>query len=794
MQISYLWLKELTGLDWSAQEMADRLTLCGIACEEVKPTSTNLQKVFVGEVLALVEVPGATKIKKASVTIGSEKLELICGAPNVAVGQRVPVATIGAVMHNGMEIKAVTIRGVQSSGMICSEAELGISEDHSGIMVLDKDAPIGKPLAEYLDCDDYILGFEITPNRGDALSAIGIARDLAALGGVKVKRPVVNLKEAREKTSDVVRVRIDDPVGCPRYAARVIRNVKVGQSPWWVRKRLLTAGMRPISNVVDSTNLVMLECGHPLHAFDLERFGSNEVVVRRAHDKEKFITLDEAQHELTSDVLMITNGRESVAVGGVMGGLHSGINDKTNTILLEAAYFNPMVIRRGRKEIGLVTESSYRFERGADPNTIPYAIDRAASLFEELCGGEVLSGIVDCYPKKIEPKQVTVRPSRCVAIMGIEMPVTRMKEILQGLEFGVSGKDPLEVTIPTFRSDTTTETDIIEELARIHGWGNIPDSVTNKGPLFTPTHPDEWFEWEVRRRLTGIGFDEIMGHGLSGSKISVALNPERPIVRVTNPVSDDLDIMRNSMLPTALSIASHNIAHRITDLRLFEIGAIYCPPSANCDWCEPGRVSLVVTGQSNANWRDKARALDFYDLKAAVESLAEHFHWPETEFTPVTLAYFDNAISFELRAGGKTHGVAGKITAALAKQFDIKQDLYYAELNLPEMMAISGELSQFTPLPVYPSAPRDLAIIVAEEVKVGELVGRVKSVAGTLAESISIFDLYSGKQIEQGKKSIGVSITYRSAERSLASDEVDKIQQDIISTLKREFSADIREK
>ncbi|PWB71583.1 phenylalanine--tRNA ligase subunit beta [candidate division GN15 bacterium] len=794
MQVSYLWLKELTGLDWPVQEMADRLTLCGLACEEMKPTATHLKNVVVGEVLALAEVPGASKIRKATVSIGAQKLDLICGAPNVAVGQKVPVAMIGAVMHGGMEIKTVTIRGVQSSGMICSEAELGISDDHSGIMVLENDAPLGKPLAEWLDFDDYILGFEITPNRGDALSAIGIARDLAALGGVRLRRPNIALKEISEKAADVVKVRIDDPVGCPRYAARVIRNVRVGQSPWWVQKKLLTAGMRPISNVVDITNLVMLECGHPLHAFDLERFGSHEVVVRRAHDKEKFITLDESERELTSEVLMITNGRQGVAVGGVMGGLLSGITDRTNTILLEAAYFNPVVIRHGRKEIGLVTESSYRFERGADPNNVPYAIDRAAYLFQELCGGQVLNGVVDCYPRKIEPVKVALRPKRCNALMGVDLPTQRIKDILEGIEFGVSGDDPIAVTVPTFRPDTTTETDVIEEIARIHGWANIPDAVTNKGPLFTPVHPEEQFEWDVRRLLAGIGFDEIMGHGLAGSKISSTLSPDRPTVKISNPVSDDLDIMRNSMLPTALTITSHNHAHRIMDLRLFEIGAVYCPPSQNCDWSEPGRLSLVVTGQTPANWRDKARPFDFYDLKAAVETLAEHFHWPELSFRPVAEPCFDSSISYELLANGTLIGHAGRITAGLAKRFDIKQELYYAELMLPEMIAMSRKLSQFTPLPVYPSAPRDLAIVVGEETRVGEIVEKIKSVAGPLAESVSIFDLYIGKQIEKGKKSIGVSITYRSAERSLASDEVDKIQQDIITVLKRDFNAEIREK
>lgn len=794
MQISYLWLKELTNLDWPPQEMADRLTLCGIANEEMTATATHMDKVVVGQVIALAEIPGASKIKKATVDTGSGRLDLVCGAPNVAVGQKVPVALVGAKMAGDLEIKAVTIRGVQSSGMICSEAELGISQDHSGILVLEPDAPIGTPLAKYLDYDDYILGFEITPNRGDALSAIGIARDLAALGGVKVQRPAFTLREVSERAGDTVKVSIEDPAGCPRYAARVIKNVKIGASPWWIKKKLLTAGIRPISNVVDITNLVMLECGHPLHAFDLEQFGSHEVVVRRARDKEKFVTLDGAERALSSQVLMITNGKEGVAVAGVMGGLRSGVNESTHTILLEAAYFDPIVIRRSRKEIGLVTESSYRFERGTDPNNIPYAIDRAAYLFQEVCGGQVLSGIVDCYPRKIEPRRVAVRPKRCALIMGIELPTSRIKQMLESIEFGVKGDDPIEVTIPTFRPDTETETDVIEEVSRLLGWGNIPDAVENKGPLYAPLQKDEQFEWELRRLMTGAGFDEIIGHGLADSKLAESLNPGRPHVRLANPVSDDLDIMRNSMVQTALSVVSHNHSFRIMDLRLFEVGAVYCPPSKECDWCEPGRLSITVTGQSHSDWRAKPRPMDFFDLKAALDALAVHFHWPEVTFQVIRTAYYEEAVSFEILVGGKTVGQVGKITAAMAKRFDIKQDVYFAELHLPEMMTISGRLSQFTPLPVYPSALRDLAIVVNESVKVGDLINRVKSVAGTLAESVEVFDLYSGKQIEKGKKSIGVAITYRTGERSLSSDEVDKMQQDIIAALKREFIADIREK
>ncbi len=794
MQISYLWLKELTGLNWSPEEMADRLTLCGIANEEITPTAQYLDKVVVGEVLEVHPVEGASKIRRTLVNVGQEKLQIICGAPNVAVGQKVPVALVGAKVNGGLEIKQAKIRGVESFGMICAEDELGISNDHAGIMVLDPDAPVGTSLKEYLDYDDYILGFELTPNRGDAWSAFGIARDLAALGGVKLRRPEIRLKEISEKASSVIKVTSEDLVGCPRYAARVIRNVKVGPSPWWIKKKLLTAGIRPISNVVDITNLVMLECGNPLHAFDLDQFGSHEVVVRRAKDKEKFVTLDGQERTLSSQVLMITNGKDPVAVAGVMGGLHSEVTEKTTTLLLEAAHFNAVITRRGRKELGMVTDASARFERGVDPNIVPYAIDRASALFQDVCGGQVLSGIVDCYPLQIEPKKISLRPSRCCAIMGKEMSTSRMKEILSGLEFDATGENPIEVSVPTFRSDIDREIDLIEEVARIEGWGNIPDAIENKGPLYSPSNREDVYENEIRRLLTGIGFDEILGHGLADGRLCEQLLPGMPQVKISNPVSDDLSIMRNTLLPSMLGIASHNISHRLTDLRLFELGRAYFPPSESSDWREEERLSLAVSGNSPANWRDKARPVDFYDLKAAIERLAAHFHFPAISFSAVSMPYYEGDISFEVVANGHTIGTCGKLTDALGKRFDIRQEFFVGEFSLSAMMGFSRALGKFSPLPIYPAAPRDLAIVVEQAVRVGDMVDRIKAIAGGIAESVTVFDVYAGKQIESGKKSVGISIVYRSLEGSLSSEEVDKVQQAIISALKDEFRADIREK
>jgi phenylalanyl-tRNA synthetase beta chain len=794
MKISYLWLKELTGLDWSAREMADRLTLCGTACEDIESTAKYLNNVIIGQVTDLQAVEGASKIRKATVDTGREKLDIICGAPNVAVGQKVPVALIGARLAGDMEIKKVTIRGVESSGMICSEAELGISADHSGIMVLDPTAPLGKPLAEHLEYDDYIMTFELTPNRGDSMSALGIARDLAALASIKIKRPEIAIRESKEQASQYIRVKIEDPEACPRYAARIVKNVKIGQSPWWVKKKLLTAAIRPINNVVDITNLVMLECGNPLHAFDLELFGSSEVVVRPAHPKEKFVTLDEKEHELSSEVLLITNGKTGVAAAGVMGGLLSGVKESTSTLLLEAAYFNPRVIRKSRRELELVTESSSRFERGADPNGIPYAMNRAAYLFQELCSGEVLTGAVDCYPARIEPRRISLRPERCNAILGSALKPSRMKQILENLEFGVDDGPALAVTAPTFRSDIEKEIDLIEEVGRIEGYDRLPDSIESAGPLFTPIHLDDWFEDELRRVLTAAGFDEIMGHGLADGKQCTAIHPGAPQVRIVNPISDDLSIMRNSLVSTALTVVSHNIAQRNMDLRLFEIGRAYFPPDGDGNWREEDRLSLVVTGNTETTWRDKPRQLDFYDLSGALRNLGQHFHWPGLTFELCAISYLEKAAGFSLTVEGRTVGSIGRVSTDIAKQFDIKQPVWIAEINLAPFIEAGRMAAVYESLPVYPSAPRDIAVVVDATVKVGEIVEVVRQRAGALAEAVEIFDLYAGKQIGEGKKSVGIAITYRSKERSLSSDEVDAVQQDIRSILKRQFNAEIRDK
>jgi phenylalanyl-tRNA synthetase beta chain len=793
MKISYQWLRDLTGLDWSAEKMADRLTLAGTACESIESTARYFDNVMVGQVTNLSPVEGASKIQKATVNLGSTQLDLVCGAPNVAIGQKVPVALVGAKIADGLEIKKVTIRGIESAGMICSESELGISSDHSGILVLDDTLEIGKPLVEALDYEDYQLDFELTPNRADSMSAVGIARDLAALASIRLKMPEYDIKESKKNAADLIQVSIDDTDGCPRYAARLIQKVTVGESPWWLKKRLLSSGIRPISNVVDITNFIMLETGNPLHAFDLKEFGSNEVVVRAAREGEEFITLDGDEHTLTADTLLITNGREGVAAAGVMGGLHSGISEETTTVLLEAAYFNPARIRRSRRKLNVVTESSTRFEKGVDPNNVPVAMNRAAYLMQELCGGQVAAGTVDCYPEPIMPKTLTMRPKRCNNILGTDVSAKRMVQILSDLEFEVHGENPIKATVPTFRHDMEREIDLIEEVARIEGYDKIENATANVGPLYTPTHIVDRFAGELRRFMTAAGFDEMVGHGLDSSKLAAQINPELPQLRLINPISEELDIVRNSLIPTALGSVSHNIAHRNLDLRFFEIGQTYFPPDSDGNWKEDSRLVIAVTGETEHSWREKPRPLDFYDLSGVLSALASRFKLEELSFKPVDAATFNSDCSFDIYSGTLRLGKAGRVSEKIARVFDIKQSVFMTELSLEHIRRASSVVTAFAPLPVFPAALRDLALVVDKQVPVGEIIKLVRASAGDDCESVQLFDLYDGQQIVEGKKSVALAITFRSGERSLANVEVDKYQLDIVSSLKKHFNAEIRD-
>nr|MBN2278049.1 phenylalanine--tRNA ligase subunit beta [candidate division Zixibacteria bacterium] len=790
MQLPYSWIKELVDISWPAPELAGRLTLAGAETETEPVLEKGFDNICVGRIEQIENIEGTDHLKKALVDIGREKLQVVCGAPNARGGQKVVVAKIGAELQGGIKIKKSKIRGVESSGMICAEDELGLSDDHSGIMVLDEDAPIGAPIDDVLKVNDYILNLDLTPNRADLLSAIGVARDTACLAGLKMKKPEIDLIEVSEKASDYIKIRIDNPEACQRYTARIIKGVKIGLSPWWIRRKLLLCGIRPISNVVDITNLVMMEYGQPLHAFDYRKFSRGEIVVRRAFEGEMFTTLDGREHKLTPDVLMITDGRQGVGTAGVMGGLDSEVSEDTVDILLESAYFDPVTIRKSRMLLGLNTESSYRFERGVDPNIVPIAANRAACLMQKFAGGSVLSGLVDCYPEPINPAEIELRPERVRALLGVDIPTERIIKILRDLEYEVEDRGKLHVKVPTFAVDVKREVDLIEEIIRIEGFESIPFIDRNNGPLFTPGHPDDVFRSEIRRILTAQGFDEIYSSGLGHSRQLSKLGAGDKQLKILNPIAEDLDVLQNTLIYSLLKSTAHNIAHRNVDLALFEIGKAFNPGNPPA---EQEIIGIIMTGRSVDKWFGRGREYSFYELKGALETLAGGCRCGEIAFVGCDQKPFIKGLAFKVNIGSVTIGRAGQIDPEIAREFDIKQPVFAAEIDFDGLLGSRQDTAVFKPLPRYPAAPRDIAIVVDESVRAGDILEEIKKAGGKLLESVEIFDLYRGKQIGSGKKSLAFAMIFRSAEGSLENAEVVDLQRKIAEHLKRCFKAEVRE-
>ncbi len=790
MNVPYSWLKELVDFSWSPEELANRLTLAGAETEAERLTDIPFDNIVIGRVEEISKVPGSDHLTLATVFDGREKLAVVCGAPNVAAGQNIILAKIGAELKGGFKIKKAKLRGVESFGMICSERELGISDDHSGIMVLEDSFSLGAPAFEAIGLDDHVLSLDLTPNRADLLSVMGVARDVACLAGSKIKYPTYMLEEVRDEAAKFIKIDIADPEACPRYAARVIRNIKIGPSPWWIKRKLLLCGIRPINNVVDITNLVMMEIGHPLHAFDYDRFLRKEILVRRAQEGEKFATLDGKEHVLTPEVLLITDGEKGVACGGVMGGQESEVSDKTTTVLLESAYFNAPTVRRSRQKLGLITEASIRFEKGCDPNAVEKALDRAAYLLGEYTGGEILNGVVDCYPNKKYPVVIKVRPERVNAVLGTDIPKSRMVEILQNIEYGIKDRGHLEVTVPTFAVDVTREIDVIEEIVRLEGYDAVPTRDKNKGPLFSPYPEDEQFCDNIRRILTAQGYDEIYSGGMADKKLLEQVSGAQPAVEILNPIADDLTVMENTILFTLLKSAGHNIAHRNVDLKLFVIGKIYKPGAPPL---EEEEIGILVTGKGEDTWYNRGASLGFHDLKGAVEAFLGWNRITVKGYEPAARPALDAAESMAILGADGELGYIGAVGENIARLFDVKQKLWVAVISFNKARRGIGPVKPYQPLPKYPAAPRDLAVVVDEKVRAGELLDKISKEGGSLLESVSIFDLFRGKQIGDGKKSLAFSMVYRSPERSLEAEEVNALHQKIAESLKEGFGADIRE-
>jgi phenylalanyl-tRNA synthetase beta chain len=810
MRISLDWLKKYVSIKIPVEDLARRLTMAGLEVESVENPLTKYDGFVVGQVVEVKRHPNADKLTVCTVSDGKQMLEIVCGAPNVAPGQKVPVALVGAIIPQNQHdpegkpfaLDGVKIRGVESNGMICSEYELGLGDDAEGILVLDQQAVAGTPLAEHLGPVQTVLEIALTPNRPDCMSHLGVAREVAVLLGTKLKRPLVRVVESRDRADHHASVQIKDVDDCPRYTARVIRGVKIADSPQWMQDALKSVGLRPVNNIVDVTNYVLMELGHPLHAFDYDKLDGKRIIVRRAKDGDSFTTLDGKQRNLRSETLMICDSREPVAVAGVMGGANTEISETTVNILLESAYFDPKSIRRTSKYLGLSTDASQRFERGADPNATRYAVDRAAQLIQEVCGGEILKGAIDVYPRKVLPRVVGLRAEKANELLGTDLQEKEIIRILDSLEVTLKAtrktknRKRLLFSIPTFRSDLEREIDLVEEVARVHGYEKIE---TKMGTILKfPSKPMPVDHSDTMRGfLVGEGYLEIVTNSLQ--RKSIAALGGTAAVEILNPISEDMAALRTSLVPGALDVVRHNINHAAKDLRLFEIGNVFRKGSASEKgpyfdaYVEEERILIVHTGLANAPGWDRAdRLADFFDLKGSAERLLSKISLDKFRFIYYSTTNTLTEFSVDIEFNGSYVGFLGKLKPDISMSFGVDQEVYVAELFVKPLTESFEGKPTFQSLPKYPPVLRDLAFVVDDSTTAAELLESVRSSGGDLLKKIRLFDVYTGDQIERGKKSYAFSLEFLSPDRTLTEDEVEKATQQVIRYVGEKLGARLR--
>ncbi len=799
MKISLNWIKELVDLpEVSKEEIIQSLTMSGLEVEDVIDQNKLYENFVVGFVKEKKKHPNADKLSICTVTTGEKDFQVICGAPNVEEGQKIVFAQIGATVPKGnFKIGKAKIRGVESFGMICSESELQLSENHEGIMILQNDLKEGIPISQALNLDDTILEIAITPNRSDALSHLGVARDLAAIFNSNVKLPEISFEESKEKASDYASVELIDTKNCPRYSSRIIKDVTIKESPEWLKRRLKNIGLRPINNIVDVTNYIMYETGQPLHAFDLENLSLHKIIVQSTQGESLFTTLDSKQRKLPSGTLMICDGEKPVAVAGVMGGENSEVTFATKNILIESAYFNPSSIRNSSKSLGLSTDASYRFERGTDPNGTVYAAERSAQLIAQLAGGEILGGVIDNYPEKIKDVEVRLRFSRVKKILGYDVPKNKIVEILVnlGMKILVETDEELHISVPTFRPDIDREIDLIEEIARIHGYDNIP-TVSRISITLGEKTDESSFTQTVKETALALGFSEMINNPLQSEKTSALTgNP----IKLLNPQSADMSYLRTSLLPGVLQIISANMNVGEKDLKLFEVGNIFQLKNDEAikefsDFNENESFILVITGKANQKtWYSSEENEDFYDLKGFVKSFVSKFSLDNVlqysynhEGNPIFNAYFT------LVYKNANIGIGGSVKTEVLKKFDISQDVYCFELNLDKFNEIPVPEKMYQELLRYPKVFRDFAFIFDKSVTYEEVSDFILEKSSGLLKSVNLFDLFEGEFLGSNKKSMAFSLEFFDNTRTLNDDEVENEFLHLISEVTGKFNAKLR--
>jgi phenylalanyl-tRNA synthetase beta chain len=812
MKVTLNWLKQYVDFNWSPEELTERLTMLGLEVEGVQKIAAAFDGIVVAEVITRDKHPNADKLSLCRVNDGKGERQIVCGAQNFKAGDKVPLILPGASLplksgdQEPFTMKVGKIRGVESHGMMCSPQELGLPDQIDGLLILREDAKVGQPFAEYLGRtgSDVVYDLEITPNRPDLNSVIGIAREIAALTGNELRRPEIPNPESQIRADGPVSVRIEDAELCPRYTARVIQGVKIGPSPEWLRSALEKVGIRSISNVVDVTNYVMLEIGQPLHAFDYHLIAQGKapegaaqpptIIVRRAAPGEKFKTLDHQERTLTGQMLLIADEQKGIALAGVMGGANTEINNQTVDVLLESACFAPTNIRRTSKTLGLRSESSYRFERGADVGICDWASRRAAQLIMATAGGQLAGSAVDAYPRPAQPKQLALRFSKSKDLLGIGISHAEQISYLVRLGLAVTAQEPGECTfaIPSWRVDLKREVDLVEEVGRLFGVEKIP-ATPPRGALGSNAFDAVYDQIaDARRILTGLGLNEAQGQTLIPSAEFRSQGAEP--VMLANPLSGDMDMLRPSLLPGLIHSLRHNVSRRNYDVALFEIGRVFA--LANGRTKEERRVAIALTGQRALPfWSGDARdaKYDTYDLKGLVEEFLEHFglrgvaFGRRAESTALFLA------SATVTLGGKLPlGELGQLLPALAKKYDLRDAVLLAEFNLDLLLSKRNPAKSFKPLPQFPSSRRDVAMLVPESVTHEAVLQAVKHAKAGNLESVELFDVFRGQGIPEGQKSLAYAFTYRAADKTLTDADVNSAHEKVLNGLKTQLQAELR--
>ena len=813
MKLSYNWLKDYLKCDLNAQQIAEAMTGIGIEVDGVEETEVipgGLAGVVVAQVMECEPHPDSDHLHITKVDAGNgELLTVVCGAPNVATGQKVLFAQIGTVLPGDFKIKKSKIRGVESFGMICAEDELGIGDSHEGIMVLPEGAVTGTPAKEYLGLGtEAVIEYEITANRVDAASHWGVARDLYAYlksRDIPCELSLPDVSDFAEGKGEGLDIEVLDSTGAPRYSGITVRGVKTGPSPEWLQKKLQSIGLKPISNIVDISNFVLFELGQPLHTFDADKVAGGKVIVRRAAEGEVIRTLDGVERKLRDCDMVIADCNGPMCIAGVFGGEYSGVSDDTVNVFVESAYFDPASIRRTAKREGLQTDASFRFERGCDPEMVPFALRRAVSLIRQCAGGEVVGSVRECYPETIGRREIELDYPRIEKFIGQEIGRGNIEKILESLQykFVERNENGAKVSVPTYMVDVTRECDVVEEILRIYGYDNIALPAHMKMSVnATPVPEPEAIRNHISNFLAANGFVETMNNSLTKSAYydSLKTYPAENCVRIVNPLSQDLNVLRQTLLPGGLEVVSYNLNRQAGSLRIFEYGSVYRrlpekPAETLEGYEEHPCFAMLMTGAPEKSWNTESRKSDFFQLKGYVELLLRRYGADlyQMDQEPAPSDIFSEGVVYRMPGSGKELASIGIVAPSLAKSFDIRQQVVAAEINWRNLFAlVKRDKVAFSELPRFPEVRRDLALLLDESVSYADLRRTARKFAGKVLKSVGLFDVYRGDRIPSGKKQYALSFVLQDSEKTLTDQDVERVMGRLLDAFTKEFGAQLR--